>query len=448
MIVIVGEHLLAFVRHDVFDEQPRESNSAPHTACVINSSATTMARIVCSPRLPPPPLWAGRRGATIRGMTTPALGRAIRHAWRLDPDFVTVNHGSFGATPECVLAEQGMWRRRMEAQPTRFMGTVLPGALRDSAARLAAFVGARGEDIAFVDNATSGCNAVLRSLSLPPGDEILVLDQGYGAVRNTVRFVTERAGARMTEATLPFPNATADGILNAVISALGPRSRLAVIDHITSGSALVVPLQRIVTACHDAGVPVLVDGAHGPGHVDVDLQTLDADWYTGNCHKWLCAPKGCAFLWTSQARQADTHPTVISHGFGQGYLPEFDWTGTRDPSALLSIGVALDFHAQLGGGALRQRNIDLAAEAASHVARRLNTETIDSDCNGAMRLVRLPVNPDTTAASVRARLIAKGTDAPVHAIGGGLWLRLSAFAYNELEDYARLADIVAGVLRE
>lgn len=381
-------------------------------------------------------------------MTTPTLGRAIRHAWRLDPDFVTVNHGSFGATPECVLAEQDTWRRRMEAQPTRFMGTVLPGALRDSAARLAAFVGARAEDVAFVDNATSGCNAVLRSLSLQPGDEVVVLDHGYGAVRNTVRFVTEQAGARMTEAVLPFPGVTADGILTAVANALGPRTRLAVIDHITSGSALVVPLARIVAACHAAGVPVLVDGAHGPGHVYVDPRALGADWYTGNCHKWLCAPKGCAFLWTSEARQPEIHPTVISHGFGQGYLQEFDWTGTRDPSAFLSVGAALDFHQQLGGASLRQRNIDLAAEAASLVARRLNTETIDSDCNGAMRLVRLPVSGDTAVAPLRARLIAKGTDAPVHAIGGGLWLRLSAFAYNELEDYARLADIVAGVLRE
>ena len=381
-------------------------------------------------------------------MTTQALGRAIRHAWRLDPDFVTVNHGSFGAAPECVLAEQDRWRRQMEAQPTRFMGTVLPNALRDAAARLAGFVGACAEDLAFVDNATSGCNAVLRSLTLRPGDEVLVLDQGYGAVRNTVRYLTERAGARMTEASLPFPDVTADGILTAIANALGPRTRLAVIDHITSGSALVVPLARIVEACHAAHVPVLIDGAHGPGHVDVDLAALGADWYTGNCHKWLCAPKGCAFLWTSEARQTTTHPTVISHGFGQGYLAEFDWTGTRDPSAFLSIGAALDFHARLGGASLRQRNIALAAEAASLVARRLNTETIDSDCNGAMRLVRLPVSRVAAAATFRARLLASGTDAPVHAIGGGLWLRLSAFAYNELDDYARLADIVAGVSRE
>jgi isopenicillin-N epimerase len=381
-------------------------------------------------------------------MRTQALGRAIRHAWRLDPDFVTVNHGSFGATPECVLAEQDTWRRRMETQPTRFMGTVLPGALRDAADRLAEFLGASGHDIAFVDNATSGCNAVLRSLSLQPDDEVLVLDHGYGAVRNTVRFVTERVGARMTEAATPFPLVTADGLVSAVATALGSHTRLLVIDHITSGSALVMPLDRIIAACHAVGVPVLVDGAHGPGHIDVDLNHLGADWYTGNCHKWLCAPKGCAFLWTFAARQSETHPTVISHGFGKGYLQEFDWTGTRDPSAFLSIGAALDFHFQLGGPVLRKRNVELAAEAASLVARRLNTETLDTDCAGAMRLVRLPVGKDVDWAPLRARLLAAGTDAPVHAIGGALWLRLSAFAYNELEDYTRLADIVARVLRE
>jgi isopenicillin-N epimerase len=366
----------------------------------------------------------------------------------LDPDFVTVNHGSFGATPECVLAEQETWRRRMEAQPTRFMGTGLPGALREAAGRLAEFLGTSGDDIAFVDNATSGCNAVLRSLSLHPDDEVLVLDHGYGAVRNTVRFVTERAGARMTEATIPFPLVTADGLVAAVATALGSRTRLLVIDHITSGSALVMPLARIIAASHDVGVPVLVDGAHGPGHIDVDLSQLGADWYIGNCHKWLCAPKGCALLWTSAARQPETHPTVISHGFGKGYLQEFDWTGTRDPTAYLSIGAALDFHFHLGGPVLRQRNIDLAADAASLVALRLNTETLNTECAGAMRLVRLPVAPVTDWAPLRAKLLQAGTDAPVHAIGGALWLRLSAFAYNELEDYARLADIVARVLRE
>ena len=374
------------------------------------------------------------------------LGKAVRSEWQLDPDFLTVNHGSFGATPIAVRAEQDGWRARMEAQPTRFMSG-LPALLRDAADQLGAFLGGEGRNIAFLDNATTGCNAVLRSLVFAPGDDVLVLNHGYGAVRNTVRFVTERAGATMTEAAIPFPGTDEYAVVEAIASALTGRTRLAVIDHITSASGLVLPLARIVAACHADGVPVLVDGAHAPGQIDLDLARLGADWYAGNCHKWLCAPKGGAFLWANPERQAGLHPTVISHGLGQGFLTEFDWTGTRDPSAALSVPAALAFHARLGGPALRVRNITLAAEASALVARRLNTETgVTGPMSGAMGLVRLPYNGPPLA--LRARLLAAGTDAPVHAIAGAIWLRLSAFAYNELEDYDHLADLVARVIRE
>jgi isopenicillin-N epimerase len=380
-------------------------------------------------------------------MNTPALGRAVRHEWRLDPDFLTVNHGSFGATPQCVLAVQTNWREQMEAQPSRFMRAVLPRALRQAADSLGVFLNAQGADIAFVDNATAGCNAVLRSLRLQPGDEILVLDHGYNAVRNTVRYVTGQAGARMTEAAVPFPHVDDDAMVASIAAALTAHTRLAVIDQITSGSALVLPLARIVAACHAAGVPVLVDGAHAPGQIELDLPAIGADWYTGNCHKWLCAPKGAAFLWASPDRQAELHPTIISHGLGGGFLAEFDWTGTRDFSAFLSVPAAIEFHQRLGGPALRARNIVLAAEAAALIARRLNTDAVDT--GGSMGLVRLPL-PGTAAVSedIRNRLLAAGTDAPTHPLAGALWLRLSAFAYNDLADYERLADIVARVIRE
>jgi isopenicillin-N epimerase len=339
----------------------------------------------------------------------------------------------------------------MEAQPGRFFRAELPGALRHAADRLAAFVGADGSDLAFVANATVGCNAVLRSLELTAGDEVLVLDHGYGAVRNAVRHVTERIGAHMTEARLPFPRPDADAVVAAVAGALTPRTRLAVIDHITSGSALVLPLERIVAACRAAGVPVLVDGAHGPGQVTLDLRSLGADWYVGNCHKWLCAAKGCGFLWAAPHRQAGLHPVTISHGFGGGYLAEFDWTGTRDCSAWLSVDVAIDFHARLGGAALRQRNARLAAEAAALLSRRLNTEIgAVGGMAGAMGLVRLPLPGRMTADQserMGTRLLAAGTDAPTHVIDGALWLRLSAHAYNEIGDYVRLAEIVAQALR-
>ncbi|HET8997159.1 MAG TPA: aminotransferase class V-fold PLP-dependent enzyme, partial [Acetobacteraceae bacterium] len=368
-----------------------------------------------------------------------------------DWEFLSVNHGSFGATPLVVLAAQADWRRRMEAQTGRFFGQVLPNALRHAADRLGAFIGAEGKDIAFVDNATTGCNAVLRSLRLQAGEEVVVLTHGYGAVRNTVRFVTERAGARMVEAAIPFPRPDPDAVVAAVQAVLTSHTRLALLDHITSGRALVLPVQRMVDACHAAGVPVLVDGAHAPAQVDLDLRALGADWYAGNCHKWLCAPKGASFLWAAPHRQHDLHPVTISHGFGQGFLHEFDWTGTRDPSPYLCVDTAIDFHARLGGGALRARNVALAAEATALLAGRLNTEAGGtSQMAGSMGVVRLPLPGSATAGhagNLRQRLMAAGSDAPVHAIDGSLWLRISAFAYNEIGDYERLAALVAGVLR-
>lgn len=379
-------------------------------------------------------------------------GAAIRHEWALDWDFLTVNHGSFGATPKVVLAAQADWRRKLEAQPTRFMSAVVPGALRDAAARLGAFVNADGKTIAFVENATQGCNAVLRSLRLRAGDEIVVLSHAYGAVRNAVRFVCERAGARMVEAEIPFPRPHPDAIVANLEAALTPRTRLAVLDHITSGSALVLPLKRMVEVCHAAGVPVLVDGAHGPGQVALDLTALNADWYVGNCHKWLNAPKGCGFLHARPDRQEDLHPVTISHGYGKGFLAEFDWTGTWDPSAFLCVTDAIAFHERLGGETMRARNIALAAEGAALIAGRFGTETgAGNELSGSMGVVRLPLQGELSregGEALRRRLLEAGTDAPVHLQAGTAWLRISAAAYNERDDYTKLAALVRKVLAD
>jgi isopenicillin-N epimerase len=377
--------------------------------------------------------------------------RAIRTEWDLDPDFLTVNHGSFGATPKCVTAAQRAWQDRMERQPSRFMNTIYPAAIRDAADALGSFVGASGNEVVFVGNATTGCNAVLRSLpAFGSGNTITLLSHAYGAVHNTVRFVTEKTGARIVQAAIPYPNPTEDLLVAAVVATLTPKTRLAVIDHITSGSAIVVPVQRIVAACHAAGVPVLIDGAHAAGQIDLDLTAIGADWYVGNCHKWLCAPKGCAFLHAAPAAQAGLHPGTISHGYGQGFLAEFDWTGTGDPSGFLAVTEAIAFHQRLGGPELRDRNRRLAALGAERIAQRLNTQVGTSGpVAGAMATIRLPVEDPSPAhaLAIRQRLMAAGTDAPVHALDGALWLRLSAFAYNDMDDYARLAEVVAEVLR-
>jgi isopenicillin-N epimerase len=214
----------------------------------------------------------------------------------------------------------------------------------------------------------------------------------------------------------------------------------------------VLPIKRLAAVCRAAGVLVLVDGAHGPGQVGLDLPAMGVDWYVGNCHKWLMSPKGCAFLWARTDRQEDLHPVTISHGFNKGFLTEFDWTGTRDPSAFLAVDAAIDFHVRLGGAALRARNAELAAAGASHLAARLGTEVgATGDLAAAMGLIQLPVGGPATqerALALRGRLLDAETDAPLHAQGGAIWLRISTQAYNELADYEKLGDMVARLVKE
>jgi isopenicillin-N epimerase len=386
---------------------------------------------------------------------SPRYGAALRPLWDLDPDFNTVNHGSFGATPLCVLAAQTRWRERIEAQPSRFMRRDLGPALREAAGALARFVGAEADDLAFVNNATAGCNAVLRSLDLAPGEEIVVLDHGYAAVRNAVAYVAERAGARVVSAALPFPASDDDAIVAAVGAALSSRTRLVLIDHVTSPSAVVLPVARLIAACQAAGAAVLVDGAHAPAMVDLDIAALGADYYTGNCHKWLMAPKGAGFLHVRSDRQAGLHPLAISHGYRQGFLAEFDWTGTTDFTAFLAVPDAIAFHEHLGGAALRARNCALAASAAARLAAHLGTQTAaPRTAPASMAVVRLPVDPTLALpeglprlTELRETVLTAGTDAPLHAMANAIWLRLSAAAYNEESDYDRLAAVLDDALR-
>jgi isopenicillin-N epimerase len=379
-----------------------------------------------------------------REQRSAAFPVSARDQWLLDPEVAFLNHGSFGATPRTVLDEQDRWRARMERHPTHFMSEELPHALRAAAARLAAFVASEATDLVFVENATAGCNTVLRSLRLAPGDEILVTDHGYAAVRKAAEYAAARAGARVVEAAVPFPLADPAKIVAAVAARLGPRTRLAVLDHVTSPTAIVFPVRELVAVCRAAGTLVLIDGAHAPGMLSLDVPSLGADWYTGNCHKWLMAPKGSGFVWAAPERQADTHPLVISHGFGQGFTAAFDWIGTRDPTAWLAVPAAIDFHQRLGGLALRDRNAVLAQEQATLLAQIWNTERGAPDpLTGSMAAVRLPLREPATAEhaqELRKRLSADHRiEVPVTAFAGALWARISAHAYNRPADYARLA---------
>ncbi|HZF36173.1 MAG TPA: aminotransferase class V-fold PLP-dependent enzyme [Candidatus Angelobacter sp.] len=381
--------------------------------------------------------------------TTVPYGRTLRRLFRLDEAATFLNHGSFGLTPLTVLAAQEAFRTEMERQPVQFLSRVtLQPRLRAAAGQLAAFLGAAADDLVFVDNATTGVNAVLRSLVLRAGDEVLINDHTYPAVRNAVRFVCARAGASIVEAKLPFPAESPDAIVAAVTAALTDRTRLAIFDLVSSASAIIMPAAALARVCRDAGVRVLIDAAHGPGMLDLDLPGLQADWVSGNAHKWLFAPKGCALLWAAKEAQQELHPTVISHGFEQGFTNEFDWTGTRDPTAWLALPAALDFYRSMGNGALRARNHALAVAAGEMLAKRWGTMTgAPAAMAGAMAVVRLPGRSPATlpaAQAVHDRLWQKyHIEVPVMSIGQALWVRVSAQIYNDLEDYEKLAAALA-----
>jgi isopenicillin-N epimerase len=378
--------------------------------------------------------------------------------WALDPRVTFLNHGSFGATPRPVLAAQHELRARMEGEPVRFVTRELERLLDDARATLGAFIGTAAEDVAFVPNATAGANAVLRSLPLAAGDEILTTDHAYGACRNAADFVAERAGARVVVAPVSFPLESPDDVIEAVLAHVGPRTRLALLDHVTSPTALVMPIVRLVAALADRGVETLVDGAHAPGMVDLDVRAVGAAYYTGNCHKWLCAPKGAGFLYVRRDRQATVRPTVISHGAtstrtGRSrFLVEFDWTGTHDPTAYLCVPEAIRvLGAALPGGwpELRARNRALAIEARALLCRALGVAVPAPEAMiGSMATVPLPDSPVRSASvpspfdPLQDALLERfAIEVPIFPWPAPprRFVRVSCQLYNTLEQYERLA---------
>jgi len=376
-------------------------------------------------------------------------GKPLRSLWLLEKDMDFLNHGSFGATPKRVLAAQAGWRRRMERQPVEFLAGRLGGLLRAAAARLAAFVGARGEDLAFVENATAGVNTVLRSIPWRRGDELVLSSHAYPAVRNAARRVAASAGVVLREARVPFPPRGPGEIARAYARVLGPGTRLAIVDHVSSPTALVFPAREIAALCRKAGALALVDGAHAPGMLELDVAAIGAHWYVGNCHKWLFAPKGCAFLWASEEGKEGLHPLAVSNRYGEGFTAEFDWCGTRDPSPWLCVHAALDFFEALGGRRLMRRNRELACRMGERLCRAWGAPLPPRGLCGSMLSIRLPhpqAADQAAAERMHDRLWRRRIEAPLFCLDGRLLLRISAQAYNEESDYGALEAAVPALL--
>ena len=384
----------------------------------------------------------------------------MRSEWLLEPGVTYLNHGTVGATPRRVLAHQRAITDEIERHPARFMlreladthGTATtPPRLRVAAAAVAEFVGVAAEDLVFVDNITTGANAVLRSFPFTAGDEIAVTNLGYGGVTNTARYVARTTGATLRTIELPQPGANADEFVEAIASGLGTHTRLLIVDHITAATALVLPLAQIAALCHDRGVLVFADGAHVPGNIPVDISSLGVDWYSANLHKWAWTPRSCGVLWAAKQHQGYLHPTAISWGLDNGITAEFDLLGTRDPSAALtapfSIGLLDAFGGDEGVHAIYRYNHELAWWAGQYLADSWGTRFATPEAMiGSMVNVRLPARLGTTdddAEQLRAQLDDAGIEVPVFAGSDQLTLRVCAQIYCDRADIEHLGDVVA-----
>ena len=378
--------------------------------------------------------------------------------WKLEPQLKFLNHGSFGACPIPILEYQQQIRAKMEQQPVRFFRLELEELLDSARIKLAHFLGANPDDLAFIPNATTGVNTILRSLSFNSGDEILVTNHEYNACRNAVEFVAQRTGAKVKVAQIPFPIQSVNQVLDAVFSNISEATKLVLIDHVTSPTALIFPVNTIVQELNLRGIDSLVDGAHAPGSISLNLEEIGATFYTGNCHKWLFSPKGAAFLYIRPDRQSQIRPLSISHGANSPrtdrsrFRLEFDWMGTDDPTAYLSVAKAIDWVESLfpnGWQQLRSKNRDLLLQARQIICHQLQ---LNLPCPDEMigSMASIPLNALFTGDNLSAQLLQDQLleqfqiEIPIIPFPSeqDKIMRISAQLYNSIDEYIYLADVI------
>jgi isopenicillin-N epimerase len=371
----------------------------------------------------------------------------MKDQFLLDPEFTYLNHGSFGACPRPVFEDYQSWQRRLERQPVELLGRQGDDLMAESRTALAEYLGCQRDDVIYFPNPTTAVNMIARSLKLSPGDEILTSNHEYGAMDRTWRFIARRTGADYRSVAIPLPVTTHDDFVEQFWSHVSPGTRLIFLSHITSPTALRFPVEEICRRARAAGILTLIDGAHAPGQIPLDLEALGADFYTGALHKWLCTPKGVAFLHARRSAQELLEPLVVSWGWEaeepgpSRYVDHHQWQGTRDISAFLSVPAAIRFQHEHDWEKVRTRGHQLAVETRRRLLEIFGGEPIcpeGPEWLGQMSAVRLP---EMDWQGLQQRLVEE------HKIEVFLWpwhqetmMRVSFQAYNDQTDADRLIE--------
>jgi isopenicillin-N epimerase len=369
---------------------------------------------------------------------------SLKKLFLLDPDVVFLNHGSFGATPRPVFDAYQGWQRELERQPVRFLGRDLGDHLEGARQALAKYLHAAAEDLVYIPNAIFGINLVARSLPLAAGDEILTSDHEYGACDHAWEFVGRRTGASVVRQPIPLPVRSADQLVEQFWRGVTSRTKVIFLSHITSPTALRLPVEAICHRAREAKILTLIDGAHAPGQIPLDLESIGADFYTGNCHKWMSSPKGAAFLHTRRERQHLLDPLVVSWGWKDDpifdthspFLDSLQWMGTKDPAAYLSVPAAIQFQVEHDWPTVRQRCHQLLRQALSRISDLTGLESpYPADTNGYRQMAVAPLPPIADLERFQARLYDEyRIEIPCISWGPHQFIRLSVQAYNSSAD--------------
>ena len=379
----------------------------------------------------------------------------MRDIFMLRPGITYLNHGSFGACPRPVFEHYQAWQRELEAQPVEFLGRRFAGLMRSARQSLGAFLDADADDLVFVPNATTGLNAVARSLRLAPGDEVLATDHEYGALDRTWTFMCERAGARYVRQVVPLPVESPQQVVETVWSGVTPRTRALFLSHVASTTAIVFPVAEVVRRARERGIVSVIDGAHAPGPLSLDLKALGADFYAGNCHKWMNAPKGSAFLYARREAQPLIEPLVVSWGWHperpgpSRFVDEHEWQGTRDIAAYLSVPAAIDFMREHDWPAVRCTCHELVREARRQVNEVTGRAPIAPDGDEWFAQMATMQLPHCDHETLQRRLWDEfSLEIPTFSWNGGSYLRVSIQAYNTESDVAALVRALSRLLPE